>query len=35
MIDVIGTLMWICLGAGVLALAFAEYKFVSKKQFKQ
>lgn len=35
MIDVIGTLMWVCLGAGVLAVAFAEYKFASKKQLKQ
>ncbi len=34
MFDVIGTLLWVGLGAGVLALAFAQYKFASKKQAK-
>ena len=34
MFDVIGTLLWVCVGAGVLVFAFAQYKFSNKKQTK-
>jgi hypothetical protein len=34
MFDFIGALFWVSLGVGVLALAFVEYAFSSKKREK-
>ena len=35
MFDIIGALYWVSLGVGVLALAFIEYAFFSKKKAKK
>jgi hypothetical protein len=32
MIDILSTLMWVVLGVGVFAVAFAEYRFSAKKR---
>jgi len=31
MFDVVSALFWVCLGAGVLAMAFVEYAFSKKR----